>query len=79
MTADGERLRLYENGHLVASTPCATMAACESETVWFGTNVDGFGLWDGRIDELALFDRALSTEDIAALYQAAKEESANLE
>ena len=55
------------------------MAACESETVWFGTDADGFGLWDGRIDELALFDRALTAEDIAALCQAAREETAETE
>lgn len=79
MTADGEQLQLYEDGQLLASTTCTTLAACDSETVWFGTDANGFGLWDGRIDELALFDRALSSEDIAALYQVARDEAAKSE
>ena len=52
------------------------MATSDSERVWFGTDADGLGLWDGRIDELALFDKALSDKDIADLYQAALEEMA---
>ena len=74
VTADGEQLRLYEDGQLVASTQCGMMASSESETVWLGTDADGSRLWDGRIDELAFFDRAVSAEDVAALYQAAQEE-----
>ena len=68
MTADGKR---------VASTSMATMAAAESATVWYGTGADGAKLWDGRIDELALFDRALHPEDVASLYQVAQETVAN--
>ena len=33
-------------------------------------------VWDGRIDKLALFDRALTAEEIAALYRTAQEEIA---
>lgn len=79
VTADGEHLRIYEDGQLSASTPCAMLAASDSETIWFGTDADGIGLWNGRIDELALFDRALSEQDIAGLYQAALEEMARSE
>ena len=77
MTADGQHLRVYEDGQLVTSTPCAPVAATDSEAVWFGTDPDGAGLWDGRIDELAMFDRALSGAEIAALYRAALEEMAS--
>jgi hypothetical protein len=76
MTADGSQLKIYEDGQLVAKTPCTKMAASESEAVWFGTDAGGLGLWNGRIDELALFDRALSEKDIGDLYQAAREEIA---
>ena len=79
MTADGNQLRLYEDGQLVASTQCALLTTSDSETVWFGTAADGSELWNGRIDELALFDRALSDRDIADLYQAALEEMARSE
>ena len=79
MTADGDPLRIYEDGQLTAKTQCGKMAIRESETVWFGTNADGIGLWNGRIDELALFDKARSDKEIADLYQAALEEMARSE
>ncbi len=76
MTADGDHLRIYVDGQLVASVPCAMMAASASETVWFGTDAEGTGLWDGRIDELAMFDKALGDNEIAGLHQAALAEMA---
>ncbi len=78
VTSDGDQLRLYEDGHLVASTPCAMLAPSVSETVWFGTDAKGIRLWGGRIDELALFARAVSADEIADLYQAAQQEIAEL-
>ena len=74
VTADGVQLQLYEDGKLVASTPCAAMATSESDPIWFGTNASTTQVWDGRIDEVTLFDRALSEEEIAALYRTAQEE-----
>jgi hypothetical protein len=71
MTADGDQLRMYVDGQLVAATPCAMVAASATETVWFGTDDGGTRLWDGRIDELAMFDKALSDSEIARLHQAA--------
>jgi hypothetical protein len=71
MTADSDHLRVYVDGQLVASMPCAMMAASDSETVWFGTDAEGAGLWNGRIDELAMFDKALGDNEIAGLHQAA--------
>lgn len=76
VTADDERLQIYEDGRLVASTPCGTMAASDSDTVWFGTDAESAGLWDGRIDELALFGKALTEREISELYRIAKEEMA---
>ncbi len=79
VTADGDQLRLYEDGQPVASAHCESMATSVNEPVWFGTDADGLGLWNGRIDELALFDKALSDKNIAELYQAALEEMARSE
>jgi len=76
VTADGEQLQLYEDGKLVASKPCAAVAASDSDPVWFGTDAKATQVWDGRIDEVALFDRALNEEEIAALYRTAQEEIA---
>ena len=71
MTVDSDHLRIYQDGQLIASVPCAMMANSASETVWFGTSAAGTGLWDGRIDELAIFDKALGDNEIAGLHQAA--------
>ena len=67
---------LYEDARLVASKPCAAVAASDSDTVWFGTDAKATQVWDGRIDEVTLFDRALNEEEIAALYRTAQEEIA---
>jgi ferric-dicitrate binding protein FerR (iron transport regulator) len=74
MTCDGEQLQIYEDGRRMASTACSAVAISDAETTWFGTDADGVGLWNGRIDELALFDKALSDKQIVELYQAAVEE-----
>jgi hypothetical protein len=76
MTADGDHPRMYWDGQLVASVPYAMLAASGSETVWFGTDAEGTGLWDARIDELAMFDRALNDSEVAGLHQAALAEMA---
>ncbi len=74
MSADGKHLRLYEDGHQVASTPCSPVADSDADVLWFGTDSDGLSLWDGRIDEVALFDLAISDAEVTNLYQAALEE-----
>ncbi|MEM8671678.1 MAG: LamG-like jellyroll fold domain-containing protein [Planctomycetota bacterium] len=76
VTADGERLQFYEDGELVASTRCASMEVSDSNTIWLGTNESATQVWDGRLDELALFDRALTQEEIALLNRTAQEEIA---
>jgi ferric-dicitrate binding protein FerR (iron transport regulator) len=76
VAADGEQLLLYEDGELVASKPCDTMAASDSDTIWFGTDAKATQVWDGRIDEVVLFDRALTEGEVAALYRFAQEEIA---
>jgi hypothetical protein len=74
MTVDGQRLLLYEDGRLVASTLCPLLAESDADVLWFGTNADGENLWNGRIDEVVLFDKALSNTEVKNLYQAALEE-----
>ena len=76
VTADGEALRVFENGQLVASMPCSQIASGDSTPFWFGTDGEGLKLWDGRVDEVALFDKALSDKEIVSLYQSALEEMA---
>lgn len=74
MTVDGDQLRLYSDGQLVATAAPASLAGNKAKAMWFGTDSGGLHMWDGRIDEVALFDKALSSEQITELYAAAREE-----
>ncbi len=74
LTVDGHNMHFYEDGKLVESKPCAELATSESDPIWFGTNASTTQVWDGRIDEVALFDRALDDEEVLTLYRLAQEE-----
>lgn len=79
MTADGDALRLYEEGQLVNAAPCNMLTSGVLSPIWFGTAASGDNLWNGRIDELALFDRALSESEVADLYRTASDEILRIE
>ena len=70
--ADGERLRLFVDGNLAAETPCAELRPVDAGPYWIGTASQGDGLWDGRLDEFALFDRGLRDDELATLAEAAR-------
>ena len=76
--ADGSTLRLYHNGQQVASTACRGIKASppvSTLTIGFKDDDDSPAnvaprrryFWCGRIDELAIFNRALSEQEIARL------------
>ena len=78
-TLDGATLRLYRNGREVAAAPCRGLSSSAPNGLGIGVKLDrGLaperntpGFWDGVLDELAIFHRALSAEQILALYQLA--------
>jgi hypothetical protein len=70
MTADGDHLRLFVDGKQVGIQKCPAIAAGTSEPVWFGTDRSDRARWDGRIDELAFFNRALSSDEVLGLQAA---------
>ena len=76
LTVDGHNMHFYEDGKLVGSKPCSGLATSESDPVWFGTEANTTRVWDGRIDEVALFDRALDEDEVLTLYRLAQEEIA---
>ncbi|MEM6689640.1 MAG: LamG-like jellyroll fold domain-containing protein [Planctomycetota bacterium] len=79
VTVDDDELRLYEDGELIAAASCDGVATSLHENLWFGTNADGSSIWNGRIDELAIFDIALSDQEIAEVYRSALEEMTRVE
>lgn len=74
VTVDGQHVRYYEDGRLAALTPSAPIAASDSAAIWFGTDAGAKHVLDGRVDEVAFFDRALSDEDVASLYHTAQQQ-----
>ena len=73
-----EDLQLYRNGELVSSEPSNGFEARPHSRLSIGgipTTSDAkkrhrrSGFWDGRIDELAFFGSALTSEQIENLYQ----------
>jgi hypothetical protein len=78
--ADGSVLRLYRNGHEVASTPYSRINGDEEiRSLGIGTRLDyrvdgragkSYAFWHGKLDEIAIFNHALTAADIERLYQA---------
>ena len=73
-TYDGARWNLYRNGILVANQPSATGAVAVPGGNW-AVGATGMGWADnfgGNIDEVAVYDHALSASQVAAHYVAGK-------
>lgn len=67
---DGAQLRFYINGILVASAP-GRLAAANAAPVRIGAmEGDTPEFFEGLIDEVTLYRRALAAEEILAIYQA---------
>ena len=66
-TCDGETLKLFRGGKMIDSKPCGPIVTAIGKPLYFGANWRGNHLWEGRIDEFAIFDRALSEEQITDL------------
>jgi hypothetical protein len=66
---DGAQMRLYKNtvaaGSLFKSGPVNNNS---NVPINIGRNPDGYGEWSGEIDELRIYDRALTTAEITSLF-----------
>ncbi|MFZ5829504.1 MAG: LamG domain-containing protein, partial [Planctomycetota bacterium] len=75
---DGSTLTLFRNGVPVAAAPCQGLSRFAPPALGIGAKLDetgrardrkNTGFWDGRIDELAIFNFALTAEQIWALFE----------
>ena len=76
--ADGTMVHLYRNGMEVAATPYRSInrnPTCKSLGIGCRPDKSGLGLasghpalWNGRLDEIAIFNRALRAVEIRQLY-----------
>lgn len=63
----GETVSLYLNGKLEAKGSASTDFPTHFNQLYFGGRSDNKDFFEGRIDEVSVFDRALSSEDIKTL------------
>lgn len=68
---DGETVRVYLNGELELETAAGNRtgipASSEVPEFFFGGRSDNDSNWEGRLDEIAVFDRALDAQEITRL------------
>lgn len=67
LVRDGDTVRVFLNGLLEIETRAAAARAPTSDHFHFGGRSDHDSSWEGRLDEVAVFDRALSGVEIARL------------
>jgi len=61
----GDTVRVYLNGALEVEAPLESITA--SNQVFIGGHANDTSNWEGRIDEVAIFDRALTLDEITIL------------
>ncbi len=61
---NGKSVRVYLNGKEEIAT---TAASGEFEQMFFGGRSDNHSNWEGRLDEIALFDRSLTVKEVSQL------------
>ena len=69
---DGSKMKIYIDGVEVDSrTKSGDLVTDAAAEVWLGSEPTSQGSdpWQGGLDEVAVFDKALSAEDIAELYE----------
>ncbi len=67
---DGVYMKLYVNGNQVAITSASGMVDVNTEPLTIGRRSDGVRFFNGIIDEVRIYNRALTTSEIQANYNA---------
>jgi hypothetical protein len=64
---DGQTVRVYLNGQLEIETKAAANFPAGFDQCFFGGRSDNDSNWEGRLDEIAVFNRALTAKEVARL------------
>lgn len=70
LVREGAKVRVYLDGRPQPDLEGELPVKIESDDVFVGGRADNFANWEGKLDEFALFDRALTVEEITGLYKA---------
>ncbi len=69
LVRDGERVRIHLNGNQQPEIETESPAGFPVgfDRLYFGGRCDNESNWEGRLDEIAVFDRALSPDEIGVM------------
>jgi hypothetical protein len=67
LVRDGKQVQLFLNGKPEPELTLESPPAPALEELFFGGRCDNEANWEGRLDEIAVFDRALSVEERKAI------------
>jgi hypothetical protein len=67
LVRDGEVARVYLNGSLELEARGRVAPLAPPGECFFGGRSDNDSNWEGRLDEIAVFDRALSADEVRQL------------
>jgi len=67
MVCDGDKVQIWLNGKLDIETTTSAKRPADLTRLFFGGRCDSVDNWEGRLDEIAVFNRALSAEEVAGL------------
>lgn len=67
LVRDGDAVRVYRNGELEIETSAAGNGLAALDAMFIGGRCDNDSNWEGRLDEAALFDRALTADEVVQL------------
>jgi hypothetical protein len=69
MVKDGKRIRVYLNGNPRPEIDAEVGVGSDASisTCFIGGRSDNDANWEGRIDEVAVFDRPLTSNEVAKL------------
>lgn len=70
LVREGTKVRVHLDGQAQPDLEGELPVVVEGDAVFIGGRADNFANWEGKLDEFALFDRALTAEEIAGLYNA---------
>ncbi len=66
-TRDGETVRIYLNGIPEIESKATSNGLAQLDQCFLGGRCDNASNWEGRLDEIAMFDRALTADEVATL------------
>ena len=69
-TYDGTTVRGYVNGVLQLTQAVTLNLSTRNADIYVGATANGTSALDGKMDELAIYNRALSATEVQAIYQA---------